>query len=59
MSELFLTWYPLLPMTVSEFIGKWRKVALKERSVAQEHFLDLCSVFDVISPNAKGPAHAP
>ena len=29
-------------MTVAEFIGKWRDHELKERSAAQEHFIDLC-----------------
>jgi hypothetical protein len=33
-------------MTVTEFIIKWRKVELTERSAAQQHFLDLCEVFD-------------
>ncbi len=42
-------------MTVSEFISKWRKVELKERSAAQEHFLDLCSVFDHPTPAAADP----
>jgi hypothetical protein len=42
-------------MTVSEFICKWRKVELKERSAAQEHFLDLCSVFDHPTPAAADP----
>jgi hypothetical protein len=28
-------------MTIPEFIAKWRKVELKERSAAQEHFIDL------------------
>jgi len=32
-------------MTVAEFIAKWRKVELKERSAAQENFIDLCNVF--------------
>ena len=32
-------------MTVSEFIAKWRKVELEERSAAQEHFIDLCNTF--------------
>ena len=39
-------------MTVHEFIAKWRKVELKERSAAQEHFLDLCTVFDHPTPAA-------
>jgi hypothetical protein len=39
-------------MTIAEFIAKWRKVELKERSAAQEHFLDLCRVFDHPTPAA-------
>jgi hypothetical protein len=31
-------------MTPTEFIKKWRAANLKERSAAQEHFLDLCRV---------------
>ncbi len=42
-------------MTVHEFIAKWRKVELKERSAAQEHFLDLCRVFDHPTPAAADP----
>ena len=42
-------------MTISEFIAKWRKVELKERSAAQEHFLDLCRVFDHPTPAAADP----
>ena len=42
-------------MTVHEFIAKWRKVELKERSAAQEHFLDLCHVFDHPTPAAADP----
>jgi hypothetical protein len=29
-------------MTPQEFVGKWKQVELKERSAAQEHFIDLC-----------------
>ena len=42
-------------MTIAEFIAKWRKVELKERSAAQEHFLDLCDVFDHPTPAAADP----
>ena len=42
-------------MTIPEFIAKWRKVELKERSAAQEHFLDLCRVFDHPTPAAADP----
>jgi hypothetical protein len=33
-------------MTVAEFVAKWRKVELTERSASQQHFLDLCEVFE-------------
>ena len=42
-------------MTVPEFIAKWRKVELKERSAAQEHFIDLCNTFDHPTPAAADP----
>ena len=42
-------------MTIPEFIAKWRKVELKERSAAQEHFLDLCNVFEHTTPAAADP----
>jgi type II restriction/modification system DNA methylase subunit YeeA len=29
-------------MTARDFIAKWQQVELKERSAAQEHFIDLC-----------------
>ncbi len=45
-------------MTIAEFIAKWRKVELKERSAAQEHFLDLCHAFDHPTPAAADPTGA-
>jgi len=42
-------------MTIQEFISKWRTVKLKERSAAQEHFIDLCHVFDHPTPAAADP----
>jgi hypothetical protein len=42
-------------MTIPEFIAKWRKVELKERSAAQEHFLDLCHLFEHPTPAAADP----
>ena len=42
-------------MTVVDFIDKWSKVELKERSAAQEHFLDLCDLFDHPTPAASDP----
>jgi methylase of polypeptide subunit release factors len=45
-------------MTVADFIAKWRKVDLKERSAAQEHFIDLCNVFEHPTPAAGDPTGA-
>jgi type II restriction/modification system DNA methylase subunit YeeA len=42
-------------MTIPEFIAKWRKVELKERSAAQVHFIDLCNLFDHPTPAAADP----
>ena len=40
-------------MTPGEFIAKWRASELKERSAAQEHFIDLCRL-----PGEPTPAEA-
>ena len=45
-------------MTIQEFIAKWRKVELKERSAAQTHFIDLCRVFDHPDPVTADPTGA-
>ena len=37
-------------MNIPQFIGKWRKSDLNERSAAQQHFLDLCELFDHPKP---------
>ncbi len=42
-------------VTVPEFIAKWRKVELKERSAAQEHFIDLCNLFEHPTPATGDP----
>ena len=42
-------------MTVAEFIAKWRHVDLKERSAAQEHFLDLCHLLGHPTPAEADP----
>lgn len=42
-------------MTMQEFIVKWRQAELKERSAAQEHFLDLCGVLGHPTPAAADP----
>lgn len=43
-------------MTPREFIGKWRAADLKERSAAQEHFIDLCRLLDEPTPAEADPA---
>jgi hypothetical protein len=35
------------PVTIAEFIAKWKKAELRERAAAQEHFLDLCHLVQV------------
>ena len=47
-----------MPITPQEFVHKWRGVALKERSAAQEHFLDLCHLIGHATPAADDPTGA-
>ena len=42
-------------MTPSEFIIKWRASELKERSAAQEHFIDLCRLLGEPTPVEADP----
>ena len=42
-------------MTPQEFAAKWRNVTLKERSSAQEHFLDLCRLVGHATPAEADP----
>jgi hypothetical protein len=42
-------------MNVSEFVAKWRKVELTERSASQQHFLDLCEVLEHPKPAFADP----
>src|SRR4051812_43682020 len=42
-------------MIPAEFIAKWRHVALTERSSAQTHFIDLCSLVGHPDPVAADP----
>jgi hypothetical protein len=42
-------------MTPQQFIAKWQKVSLSERSAAQQHFLDLCDVFEHPKPAEADP----
>ena len=38
-----------------EFIRKWSTAQLKERSAAQEHFIDLCRLLDEPTPAEADP----
>ena len=42
-------------MTPYQFIAKWRASELKERSAAQEHFIDLCRLLDEPTPAESDP----
>ena len=42
-------------MTPDEFIAKWQGVTLKERSAAQEHFIDLCRLLGEPTPAEADP----
>jgi hypothetical protein len=43
------------PMTPLQFVEKWKPVTLKERSAAQSHFRDLCSLLDHPDPVKADP----
>ncbi len=43
-------------MTPQEFIEKWRRVELKERTASQSHFIDLCRLLGMADPVAADPA---
>ena len=42
-------------MTPTEFINKWKPVALTERAAAHSHFLDLCKLFEHDDPVKADP----
>ncbi len=42
-------------MTPREFIAKWKRVDLSERSAAQQHFLDLCDPLGQPKPASGDP----
>jgi len=43
-------------MTPHDFVAKWRQATLKERSAAQEHFIDLCRLLEEPTPAEADPA---
>ena len=42
-------------MTPQQFIAKWQRANLSERSAAQSHFLDLCKLLDQREPVEADP----
>lgn len=42
-------------MTPQQFIAKWKKTKLSERSACQQHFLDLCELLDHPKPAEADP----
>jgi len=42
-------------VTPEEFINKWKSVELKERSAAQSHFIDLCTLLNEPTPTDVDP----
>ncbi len=42
-------------MIANEFIAKWHASELKERSAAQEHFIDLCRLLGEPTPAEADP----
>jgi type II restriction/modification system DNA methylase subunit YeeA len=42
-------------VTPEQFVSKWKRAQLKERSAAQEHFLDLCHVLEQPTPAQADP----
>jgi len=45
-------------MTPAEFARKWGESTQKERSAAQEHFIDICRMLGVPTPNEADPTGA-
>lgn len=45
-------------MTPEEFVAKWKHATLKERSAAQEHFIDLCRLLGEPTPAEADPTGA-
>jgi hypothetical protein len=45
-------------MTPQDFIHKWKRANLSERSAYQQHFLDLCELLNQPKPAAEDPEGA-
>ena len=46
----------LSTLSAQEFVAKWRRAALKERSAAQEHFIDVCRLVGHPTPAEEDPS---
>ena len=46
-------------VTPNKFIAKWHASELKERSAAQEHFIDLCRLLGEPTPAEADPRGEP
>ena len=47
--------FPINAMTPQQFIAKWQRVTLSERSACQQHFLDLCELLGQPKPAEADP----
>ena len=47
--------FPISAMTPQQFIAKWQRVTLSERSACQQHFLDLCELLGQPKPAEADP----
>ncbi len=43
-------------LTPQEFVAKWRAATKREHAESQEHFIDLCRLFDHPTPGEHGHA---
>lgn len=41
-----------MPLSAAEFAAKWQGSTRSERAASQEHFIDLCQMLDVPTPNS-------
>lgn len=44
-----------MPLSLAEFVERWKAVTLTERSASQSHFIDLCEVLGQPHPVATDP----
>jgi hypothetical protein len=44
-----------MPLSLAEFVERWKAAMLAERAAAQSHFIDLCEVLGQPQPAAADP----